>query len=160
MKRVFVVTNENPRWRNVLAFCSKTVSEFAEAGHAVVITLGEPKRNSESSACMWAMLHDLATQVGWRRARWRGDSCIEDGRYVRLSDDPGAARLSAEDFKDVLSAALRKPRMVGGIDGGVVAVGLRTSRMSQRQMGDMIELIGAFGSRVGVEWSDPKERAA
>lgn len=160
MSRQFVINPANPQWMDVLAFCGRTIREYIKFGRCVLVTLGEPKRNSESNAAMWAMLHDLAQQVGWKRARWRGDHCIEEGRYVLLAEHPSAARLSDEEFKDVLTAALKRPRLVGGIDGGVVAVGLRTSRMTQREMGDLLDLIGAFGSGLGVQWSEPKARAA
>jgi hypothetical protein len=160
MSRQFVIDSDNPKWMDVLAFCGRTIRDLAKSGRRVLVTVGEPKRSHEANAAMWASLHDLAEQVGWKRARWRGDTCIEEGRYVLLAEQPGAARLSDEEFKDVLSAAMKRPRMVGGIDGGVVAVGLRTSRMTQREMGDLLELIGAFGSGLGVRWSEPKARAA
>jgi hypothetical protein len=159
MSRQFVIDMANPRWMDVLAFCGRTIREYAKTGRRVLVTLGEPKRNSESNAAMWAMLHDLEQQVGWRRARWRGDVCVEQGRYVLLSEHPEAARLTDEEFKDVCTAALKRPRLVGGIDGGVVAVGLRTSRMTQREMGDLLDLIGAFGGQLGVRWTEPKEKA-
>lgn len=160
MSRVFLIDRENPRWLDVLASCGQAIREWARLKGRVVITLAEPKRTSDANAAMWAMLHDLSQQVGWKRARWRGEVCLEDGRYVLLAECPDAARLTDEEFKDVLTAALKRPRLAGGIDGGVVAVGLRTSRMTGREMGDLLELIGAFGSGLGVQWSDPKARAA
>ena len=161
MNRTFVLDPGNPRWHDVQAFLGRTIREAVKAGQKLVVTVGEPKRNSESNALMWVLLHDLSKQVGWKRARWRGDRCIEDGAYVLLRDHPDAARLTDEDFKDIITATISKPRMVAGMDGGLVALGLRTSSMSQRQMGEVIERAYAWGSLLGVTWSpNPKERVA
>lgn len=157
MKRVFMVKHENPRWPEVVTSCGRAIREWVAAGREVVVTLAEPKRSSDANAAMWAKLHDLSEQVGWKRARWRGDRCIEDGRYVLLVDEPDAARLSDEDYKDVLTAALKRPRLFGSIDGGgIVAVGMRTSRMSSGEMRDLLTLIDEFGARLGVEWGEPE----
>lgn len=161
MRRVFLVKRENPRWQEVMAGCGRAIREWVAAGKDVVVTLAEPKRSTEANRALWAKLHDLSEQVGWKRARWRGDRCIEDGRYVLLSDEPGAARLTDEELKDVLTAALKRPRLFGSIDGGgIVAVGLRTSRMTVAEMSDLLTIIDEFGSRLGVEWSEPEPEQA
>lgn len=170
MIKTFVVKPDNPAWMDVLAFCNRTIRDAVKLGETVVVNLTEPKRNSESNACMWALLHDLEQQVGWKPPRWSGDHMVEAGRYVLLADAPMhkfgiVKRLSDEDFKDVLSAAQRKRKFAGSVDthgdldGGVVAIGMRTSKMTQRQMGDLIELIGAFGSKLGVVWTEAKAKA-
>lgn len=120
------------------------------------IVIQEPKRTDEQNSLMWVLLHTVAEQVGWRKARWRGDQMLEEGRYVALVEDPAAARLSPEQFKDVLTAALKSPQLLGGVDGGVVAVGMSTSRMNKRQVSELIELIYAFGAQHGVEWTEPR----
>ena len=168
MIRTFVVNPGNVKWMEVLAFLQRTIRDAVRLGETVVVNLTEPKRNSESNACMWALLHDLEQQVGWKPARWRGERMVEAGRYVLLAHEPAnvVKRLSDEDFKDVLSAAMRKRKFAGSVDtdgeldGGVVAIGMRTSKMTQRQMGDLIELIGVFGSKLGVQWTEPKKKAA
>ena len=60
----------------------------------------------------------------------------------------------------MLTAALRKAKVVPGLDGGFVVLGQRTSQMGKREFSDLIELIYAFGAEKGVVWSDPKEWAA
>jgi hypothetical protein len=48
---------------------------------------------------------------------------------------------------------------VPNIDGnGFVVLGARTSRMSIKEMSDMIELCFAFGAQNGVKFSAPKWR--
>jgi len=43
--------------------------------------------------------------------------------------------------------------MAQGLDGGVVMLGMRTSRMRKDQLSELIELIYAYGSEWGVNWS-------
>ena len=65
-------------------------------------------------------------------------------------------KLSPDDWKHVFTAGLRKLDVVPNLDGtGFVALGMHTSRMSVREMSDLIELISAFGSERRVAWTDP-----
>ena len=121
------------------------------------IVIAEPKRTLEQNALLWAVLHDLAEQVGFRPARWRGNTCLQDGAYVLLADEPTARRLTPDQIKDLLTAALNRPRMFAGIDGGVVAVGLSTSRMTKRQLSELVDSAYAWGAGLGVTFHNPKE---
>lgn len=108
------------------------------AGHRLVLTVRRETRSLEQNARMWAMLTDISTQVEW---------------YGK--------RLTTEDWKHVFSAGLRKLDVVPNLDGtGFVALGMSTSQMTVREMGDLMELMAAFGAERGVEWSDPKGQAA
>lgn len=156
---VFTIDPANPQVEAVkkrLFACMR--DEFAAGKRTVVIQ--EPKRTDEQNALMWCLLHDLAAQVGWRKARWRGDRLVAEGGYVSFDVDPRAAVLTPEQFKDVLTAALRQPQLLPGVDGGIVAVGLSTSRMTKRQLSEVIELIYAFGAEHDVGWSEPRRAAA
>lgn len=154
MPAVFTLDMENPRFADVKRRFLDTLGEELRAGRRVV-TITEPKRTDEANARMWCLLTDLANQVGWRRARWRGDRMVEPGAYVLLADEPGALRITKEQWKDITTAATKSPRMFAGIDGGLVAVGLSTSRMSGRQIHELCDLIEAFGSDKGVVFSEP-----
>lgn len=155
MKATFVVKRDNPKHMAVVAFACQQIHDAAVAGDELVIKVDELTRTLPQNDKMWAMLTDIANQVGWHRARWRGDRCLEDGHYVNLEQDPRATQLTTEEFKDVLTAALVRPRMFGSIDGGgIVAVGLRTSKMKKAKMRELIELIYAFGSQHEVEWTE------
>jgi hypothetical protein len=130
MKKVFVLSHDLAR-----ANAKRAIDE-APAGHSV--TIAEPRRNLEQNARLWAMLGDVSAQVDW---------------YGK--------RLTAEDWKHVFSSSLRKLEVVPNLDGtGFVALGLSTSRMSVREMSDLIELLFAFGAEHGVKWTDPAERRA
>lgn len=119
------------------------------------VTIAEPKRSTEQNARMWALLTDVSDQVGWRMARWRGDRCLQVGAYVPLTDEPDAKRLTPEQFKAVLSAALTRPQLFAGVDGGIVQEAARTSRMTKKELSDLMTLIEAFGADRGVRWTSP-----
>ena len=102
-------------------------------GQQYVLELREKTRSNEQNARMWAMLSDVSRQVIWH------------GR-----------KLSPEEWKHVFSASLKRQDVVPGIDGGFVVLGLSTSKMSVREMGDLMELISAFGAQNGVKFSAPE----
>lgn len=154
MPAVFKFDRENPGVKDVYARFKETLGVELQAGPRVV-TISEPTRTLEANARMWCLLTDLANQVGWRRARWRGDRMVEAGAYVLLADEPTALRITKEQWKDIMTAAMSRPQLFAGIDGGLVAVGLSTSRMSGRQIKELCALIEAFGAEKGVEFTEP-----
>jgi hypothetical protein len=90
----------------------------------------QPKRSIEQNALMWARLTDIARQVEWY-----------------------GQKLSADDWKDVFSASLRKARVVPGLDpGSFVPLGMRTSDMSKEEMGQLLDLVDAFAAERGVKF--------
>lgn len=109
--------------------------DLVDSGTPFELSL-KPRRNTRSlqaNACMWAHLTDISRQVDWY-----------------------GHRLTAEEWKEVLSASLRVQRVVPGVDAGsFVVLGARTSRMSIQEMGEMIELIQAFGAERGVRFTAP-----
>lgn len=86
------------------------------------------RRNSDQNALMWANLTEIASQVEWY-----------------------GQKLSAEDWKDIFTASLRRARVVPGIDAGTfVPLGMRTSDLSKEEFSDLIELMNAFAAERGV----------
>lgn len=154
MPAVFRLDPKDARYPDVRRRFLDGLAAELQAG-ARVVTITEPKRSDEANARMWCLLTDLANQVGWRRARWRGDRMVEAGAYVLLADEPKALRITKEQWKDIMTAAMSRPQLFAGIDGGLVAVGLSTSRMSGRQIKELCALIEAFGAEKGVEFSEP-----
>ena len=92
------------------------------------------RRSIGQNAMMWALLGDISNQVEWH-----------------------GQRLSKKDWKWIFTAAIRKQRMVPGIEGGMVYLGEPTSGMSKQEMADMLDLIMSFGSDHDVVWSDQPE---
>lgn len=94
-----------------------------------VVRFEEPTRSLEQNALMWPLLDCLAKQVDWY-----------------------GQKLTSEEWKDVLTASLKKQKAVPGIDGGFVVLGTRTSKMPKKEFSDLIELIYAFGADKGVKF--------
>lgn len=102
-------------------------------GGDVWLHVGREKRSDEQNRRMWASLTDLSSQVNWY-----------------------GQKLTPEEWKDVMTAGLKKQKAVPGIDGGFVVLGAHTSRMTKAEMSELIELILAFGAEQGVKWSEPE----
>jgi hypothetical protein len=103
------------------------------AGHRLRLTVKPETRSTAQNSRMWAMLQDVADQVEWH------------GR-----------KLSKEDWKHVFSASLKKQDAVPGIDGGFVVLGQSTSKMTIREMGDLMTLMEAFGADRAVKFTAPE----
>lgn len=133
VKRTAIYDPENPKREGVLEFVCKLARQW---GGRVVITVADPTRTLEQNARMWALLSDVARQVKWP----------VDGDMVLISPD---------DWKQIFTAGLkREQRVAQGIGGGFVMLGQRTSQMTKREIGDLMELISAFGSERGVTWGE------
>ncbi len=135
--RMFVLRHDQPDavW-SVTQSALRFATELRIKGCDVAIRVGswEPKRSNEQNALMWSLLTTLAEQVEWP----------VDGRLVHMEP---------EEWKDVLTAGLTKhQRVASGIDGGFVLLGRRTSRMTVKQMAELVELIYAFGAERGVRF--------
>ena len=122
--------------------------------------MSEPIRLKSQNSAMWPALHDLAAQVGYRPARWRGDRCIEEGGYAPMG--PGVRPLTPDDWKDVMTALWKtsqgvRIRYIPHPEGqGLIALGLRTSKLSKAQMSELLDCIHAFGVMHGVRFSAPE----
>ena len=105
---------------------------MAMEGEAIKVTVAtQSKRSAAASSLMWVRLGELASQTEWH-----------------------GIRMTAEEWKDLLSAGLIKSKVVPNVDGtGFVIVGQRTSSFTIKQMADMITLIEAFGSERDVRFS-------
>ena len=109
----------------------EAAKEGLQAGKRLVLTLTEETRSIEQNSKMWATLGEIANQVDWY-----------------------GQKLTAEEWKWVLSASLKKQRAVPGIDGGFVVLGQSTSKMTIAEMSEMIELAVAFGAQQGVIFNE------
>ena len=99
------------------------------AGHRLVLEIRPEKRSDPQNRRLWAMLRDISQQVDWHGNK--------------LSDD---------EWKDVFTAALKRQKVVPGLDGGFVVCGQRTSKMTKAEMSELQELMEAFGAQQGVKF--------
>jgi hypothetical protein len=103
----------------------------ADAPEGYSVTVQPPARTKDQNARLWATLTDVADQVEWH-----------------------GQRLSPAEFKDIFTAALKRQKVVPGMDGGFVVLGSSTSRMSKAEMSDLLELINAFAAERGIVLHD------
>jgi len=129
-KRLFILSHQAAR-ANALRY-------IAEAPAGYVITVKPPTRSLDQNALLWSLLGEVSRQVEW---------------YGK--------KLDPEDWKHVFTASLRTLSVVPNLDGtGFVALGLSTSRMSKRELGDLIDLIHAFGAERGVVFNEAEATTA
>lgn len=82
-----------------------------------------PRRTVDQNKLMWALLSDVSRQVVWH-----------------------GQKLEPGEWKDVFTAALKRQKVVPGLEGGFVVLGTSTSRMNRKELSDLVELIYAFGA--------------
>jgi len=92
------------------------------------VVFKQARRSVDQNALMWSLLSEIS-----RKVKWHGE------------------KLTADEYKDLFSAALKKSRAVVGIDGGVVFLGQHTSSMTKQEFSDLIELIYAFAAQHNVD---------
>lgn len=122
----FILTHDLARRRAVAA--------VAEAPEGYTVRVEEPRRNHDQNALMWVLLDAFAQQLQW-------------------PVNGAMARLTAEEWKDVLSAAFKREavRVAMGLDGGMVMLGQRTSKMGKREFAEFIEFIQSVAVDRGVQ---------
>ena len=103
------------------------------AGHRLTLEVRPEKRSDAQNRRLWAMLADISAQVDWY-----------------------GQKLTSEEWKDVLSASLKRTKVVPGLDGGFVVCGQSTSRMTRAEMCELQELMEAFGAQKGVKFRAPE----
>lgn len=97
-----------------------------------VVNIREGKRSLDQNAKLWAMLSDVSRAM------------------------PEGRRHTADVWKCLFMAACgHAVQFEAGIDGGPpFPVGFRSSRLSVREMAELITFIQEYGDRHGVAWSN------
>ena len=114
---------------------AKRIIDRAPLGY--VVTVKEQTRTGEQNAKMWSMLSDIS------RAK-------PDGR-VAIPDV----------WKCLFMQALEhEVRFEMGLDGKPFPMGHQSSKLTVREMADLITFIDQYGAIHGVRWSNEMEQAA
>lgn len=126
MKQTFYLVHAEARLRAVEA--------VYQAPEGAQVTIGDRTRNSEQNALMWVLLEAFSKQLEWPV---NGAMCY----------------LSADDWKNILSAAFRQEniRLAQGIDGNLVMLGSRTSQMGKKEFADFITFIESIAVEKGIQ---------
>ena len=104
------------------------------SGQRLHLEIRAENRSDPQNRLMWVRLTELSRQVNWH-----------------------GQKLTPDEWKDVMTAALKKQRVVPGVDGGFVVLGMRTSQMNRAEMTELLELIAAFGAQQGVKFAELEE---
>ena len=118
---------------NTVASRQKVAHWAMTAPWGTRVEFKEAKRTTDQNARMWAMLTDVAQQLPWH-----------------------GQRLSADDWKLIfLSGLNQEMRLVPNINGnGFVNLGRSSSDLSKAEMGELMDLIEAFGAQHGVTFHE------
>ncbi|WP_294952235.1 recombination protein NinB [uncultured Gilliamella sp.] len=100
------------------------------------IVIDEEKRTLAQNRMMWAVLNDIAKQV-----EWNGE------------------KLTAEEWKHLITANLHGQKCVKGIQGGLVFIGLSTRKMNKKEFADVVICAEQFGAENGVRFSADAQEA-
>lgn len=112
------------------------VSAIVNAPLNARVEISDAKRSLPQNDLMWQRLTDLSNQVDWY-----------------------GNKLTPTDWKDVMTAGLRKSRVVPNMDGdGFVQLGLHTSDMTKEEMTALLDLMDAFGAQHGVKFKDQQDQ--
>ena len=111
----------------------RALDAVTQAPPGYVVTVKEPSRSLDQNAALWPLLTEFSEQLLWP----------VNGRMVKMEP---------EEWKDVLSAAFRgeQARLAMGLDGGVVMLGLRTSKMGKKQFSEFLDFLHATAADRGI----------
>lgn len=129
MKRIFRLVHAQARR------LAREAIDTAEDG--MIVTIQEPTRSLDHNAALHAALYDIARQI-----EWHGE------------------RMDIEDWKRLLVAAWARAehqpvKLIPALDGqGFDVLYRRTSRMTNREVSSLLDYLHAWGSEMGVRWSD------
>ena len=124
-KKVFNLVHAEARRR--------ALQYVADAPEGFSVTVKPPARNLDQNSLLWVYLTAFSEQLLWP----------VNGAMVTLEP---------EEWKDVLTAAFRNEtqRIAMGLNGGMVILGLRTSKMSRRQFAEFVTFIQSVAADRGV----------
>jgi hypothetical protein len=125
VKQTYILTHATAR--------ARAIEAVRAAPENYVVTINDLRRNSDQNALLWVYLNAFAEQLQW-------------------PVNGAMTALSADDWKSILSAAYKREsqRIAQGIDGGMVMLGLRTSKMGKREFADFLDYVASVAADRGV----------
>jgi hypothetical protein len=130
-ERVRTALFEPAQAYQALATIWRHIKPWLVAGHRLHLEIRADTRSLAQNRLLWQRLGEVAQQVVWH-----------------------GVKLTAEEWKDVFSAARKQQRVVPGLSGGFVVLGERTSQMTVAEMTELLDLVDAFGAEHGVLFRD------
>lgn len=121
--------NRQQAWSAIKGQVFPFLAQVLQGGHTYLLEIRKDTRSLDQNRRLWSLLSDLAHQVNWH-----------------------GNKLTADEWKCVLTASLKRQKVVPGLDGGFVVLGQSTSKMTRAEMAELQELIAAFGAQQGVSF--------
>lgn len=121
-------------WRKIISDedRSKVKGWVTKAPPGTLIAFAKPdNRSAEQNALLWKWLTLISKSTDWH-----------------------GEILTPDEWKDLFSASLKQARVVPGIEGGVVVLGLRTSKMTKAEFTALLEFIQWFAAQRGIILSE------
>jgi hypothetical protein len=117
----------------VIAGLWEWAKPLLSSGHQLCIKAMPMTRSLEQNAAQWPILDAFSRQLQWP----------VNGKMVHMTP---------EEWKDTLSAAFQNEtvRLAMGLNGGVVMLGMRTSKMSKARFSEWLEFLHAVAAERGV----------
>jgi hypothetical protein len=124
-KRILRLVDDNVRLRAMEA--------IRDSPDGYVVTIAEPTRTLEQNSLLWPLLTAFSQQLDWPV---NGVMC----------------KLEPDEWKHILSAAFKQElaRVTPGINGGMVMLGARTSKMGKGEFSEFIAFIYSVAAERGV----------
>ena len=125
MKQIFILAHAEARRR--------AIDAVSKAEDGCKVTIADPSRTLDQNAAQWPILEAFSKQEQWPV---NGQMCW----------------LDPEDWKNILSVAFLREtvRIAQGLNGGVVMLGARTSKMPKRQFSEYLEFLNATAIERGI----------
>lgn len=110
------------------------IAAIHAAPDGMIVTIKEPTRSSEQNSLQWPVLDEISKQLKW-------------------PVNGALTTLTAEEYKDILTAAFRgeSVRLAAGVNGGVVMLGARTSKFSKKEFSEWIEFLLYFCAEKNID---------
>lgn len=124
MKKTFRLAHQEARTRAAMA--------ISTAPEGWIVTVSEPTRTLEQNAAQWPILQAFADQK---------QLCI-NGKMEWVTD---------EDWKDALTGAFSGEMRMAALDGKVIMLPQRTSRMVKSAFSNWLEFLHAMAAQMDVD---------
>ena len=92
-----------------------------------ICTIQPENRNLNQNSLLWPWLMAISKGVDWY-----------------------GNRLTSDEWKDVLTASLKREKVVPGINGGFIVLGQHTSKMNKKDFSELLELTIAFAAQNNI----------
>jgi len=111
----------------------RALDSVATAPDGYIVEVKEPRRSLDQNAAQWPVLEAFSKQLEWP----------VNGVFCSLTP---------EEWKDILTAAFNNEtaRVAMGLNGGVVMLGMRTSKMSKARFSEWLDFLHSVAADRGI----------